>query len=177
MFDIGSASSISTRSPYLIPLESGWNQIGDPFSFPVARDGIGNSQLILTRPQRWNSEIENYEINQQILNPWEGYWVFNNNKPINLSVNPIAAKIPVPKNSTQEGLSNNEFLIQIKAYSSSNVQDPSNFIGMMKSDKLKAHDILEPLQYPINSNLVSFPMEKNLHKKLFPPQRRSFLGY
>ena len=170
-FDINNASSISTSSPYLIQLESGWNQIGDPYSFPVEWDSIGNSQLISSRPQRWNSDIENYEIDQQILNPWEGYWVYNDNEPTNLSVRPIAAQIPITKKLIQEGLSNNEFLIQIKAYSTSKVQDPSNFIGMINEDKyeLKTHDILEPPPISDKLRLSFISNDKEFAQKIVSP--------
>ena len=169
-FDIENALSVSTSSPYLIPLESGWNQIGDPFSFPVDWDSIGNSQLIPNMPQKWNDTISNYDLPQQTLDPWEGYFVYNDGEPINLIVRPISSQL-AKKNNQFENLSSKEFVIQIKAYITSAIQDPNNFIGMINESKnsLKKRNLLEPPPISDKLRLSIISDDKEFSQKFAVP--------
>ena len=56
-----------------IPLRSGWNQIGNPFFFPIRWADVG-------RPSGAEDPVAfdgTYRGGQAVLRPWEGYFVFN----------------------------------------------------------------------------------------------------
>jgi PKD repeat protein len=146
-FKLADVNSINTSQPYTIRLEQGWNQIGDPFAFPVSWDTIKNSDLIQSGPISWNSEIEDYDdINQTILKPWKGYWVYNPTETeVILSVPPIEI-INLPKKNIWDKLSTNEFVLQLKANSQSNARDYQNYVGMLNNaqEGTDKFDVLKP---------------------------------
>ena len=90
VLDTAPLSGISTPadSIFTILLERGWNQIGDPFAFPVAWesilvDGMTMAEaetLVVEKPWAWVPEI-GYQPYIQVLEPFQGYWVRNISEP------------------------------------------------------------------------------------------------
>ncbi|HQV32122.1 MAG TPA: T9SS type A sorting domain-containing protein, partial [Calditrichia bacterium] len=76
MFDIGAAYSIRGGYTGYISLEPGWNQVGNPYPFPVAWADIDSSELV-SRPVSWDPAQQRYVYNNSLLQPWEGYFVYN----------------------------------------------------------------------------------------------------
>ncbi|HEV8539360.1 MAG TPA: FlgD immunoglobulin-like domain containing protein [Bacteroidota bacterium] len=75
---------------YPIVLESGWNQIANPFAYPVSWTSIiQNSQIsdtTISRPNYYDGD--EYAV-ADILQPWGGYFVYNTlNRPVTLFVPP-----------------------------------------------------------------------------------------
>ena len=88
-FDVDNAQSVSTFNSYTVSIQPGYNQVGDPFAFPINWLQVGNSDLLLQAPIHWNADSSKYELDQAVIQPWEGYWVYNPlNQVINLDVNP-----------------------------------------------------------------------------------------
>ena len=94
-FDIDNARSVDASEPVTVVLQPGWNQIGNPFAFPVAWDAVLGSDLV--QPPVLYGEAEagagaEYLQNQLVLDPWSGYFVFNPElEPIFLEIPPIEA--------------------------------------------------------------------------------------
>ncbi len=160
-FDIRNSSTVSSSGSFTIKLQPGWNQVGNPYSFAVDWDSVintGDAQL----PVHWNPNIADYEINQTVLQPWDGYWVFN---PIDtgfsfLTFRPIESSgIPKDK-STQIKFKDDEFLIQLKTnIEKTNIVDQQNFVGMLENakDGTDKFDVLAPppISSSLNFNIVT----------------------
>jgi hypothetical protein len=88
--------STPTDSAYSIVLERGWNQIGNPFVFPVAWDSLAvngdpmaEAESVLVEPAvAWNTG-KGYTYGVKTLEPFRGYWVKNlDSEPVTLTVPP-----------------------------------------------------------------------------------------
>ena len=160
-FNIKNASTVSSSGSYTIKLQPGWNQVGNPYAFPVDWDSVINTGDVQL-PVHWNPSIADYEINQKILQPWDGYWVFN---PIDtgfssLTFRPIESSgIPKDK-STQLKFKDDEFIIQLKTnIDKTNIIDQQNFVGMLENakDGTDKFDVLAPppISSSLNFNIVT----------------------
>ncbi|NBB85872.1 MAG: PQQ-binding-like beta-propeller repeat protein [Bacteroidetes bacterium] len=88
-FTVGGGAATEASSPYDITLQPGWNQIGNPFAFPVRLERID-----------WPAEVEDpvrfdgqaFQRDVQVLQPWAGYFVYNTAvSAVTLSIPPIEA--------------------------------------------------------------------------------------
>jgi hypothetical protein len=76
--------SVPTDSIYTIVLKPGWNQVGNPFAFPVSWretqvDGQGsveNAPERIEPPVSWSGR-DGYRQDVERLEPFEGYWLKN----------------------------------------------------------------------------------------------------
>jgi hypothetical protein len=147
-FDVDNSLSVPSFNNYTIALQPGYNQIGNPFAFPVDWSLIENASLIPQLPIYWNADTQEYEMDQLILQPWEGYWVFNPlNQIINLIVNPNAFLGKKQSVNVFASFRNDEFLVRIKAFlNSGHSNDKLNYIGMMEDAKndLNKYDVIKP---------------------------------
>ncbi|MEM8485008.1 MAG: choice-of-anchor D domain-containing protein [Bacteroidota bacterium] len=82
-FDFGSGFSVPANTPFAITLAPGWNQIANPFAFPISwqtsffTEDPGARELI-EAPVAFDGE--EYLYDENILQPWWGYFVFNGNE-------------------------------------------------------------------------------------------------
>ena len=92
--------STPTDMPYRILLEPGWNQIANPFLFPVEWSQIvveGHvGSVPLTPPVAWDPMQEKYQdADVDVLQPFEGYWLRNPDRdPLTLLIPPHEASTP-----------------------------------------------------------------------------------
>src|SRR5207249_7402816 len=93
--------SMATGQAYPIRLDQGWNQIGDPFYFPVAwasvrkPRGVISSSLVGFDPSL--DKIGDYDYAHappEVLEPFEGYFIFDSVGADTLWVPPIEATAP-----------------------------------------------------------------------------------
>ncbi|MCI0496605.1 hypothetical protein L0Z72_16505, partial [candidate division KSB1 bacterium] len=148
--DVG-AGHILPLAPLTIGLKPGWNQIGNPFAFPISfspndsrivnklylPDGNGGYQLTTT------------------LQPWAGYFLFvNGNSAVDLKVAPIPGN-PLNKTMADDA----EWMFQINA-SCGTSKDEINYFGMSETsiDEWDGNDYPEP---PAIGDFISvyFPHE------------------
>ncbi len=74
-FDVENGQSTDITIPFSIQLQPGWNQIGNPFAFPIAwPEDVVDPRV--EAPVRFDGSAFQYE--QTALQPWEGYFVRNN---------------------------------------------------------------------------------------------------
>ena len=156
-FNIWNATSVDARHPYEINLSPGWNQIGNPFAFPVAWDSIGGSELVQA-PVWWNGS--EYKYNQSTLQPWEGYFVYNpTGQTVQLSVPPRESYGKLKKSGTFLALKNGECALQLEIEEmQSHHRDTENYVGMLHTaaDGLDARDFLAapPIENKLTLDIV-----------------------
>ena len=94
-FDVDQGRSVNSLTPYTLTLQPGWNQIADPFAFPVAWDSIGGKGKI---PPPYSFDGTEFQPGVRVLRPWEGYFVWSDSSvPLALSVQPREAATPALK--------------------------------------------------------------------------------
>ncbi|MDZ7261425.1 MAG: choice-of-anchor D domain-containing protein, partial [candidate division KSB1 bacterium] len=101
-FDTGAGWSADNIEPFPILLYPGWNQIADPFPFPVAWDSVEANGHISDLVYYVSQDTIGYHRHWKILEPWEGYFVYNNEPyPVTLYVPPIESGAQLPKSPGQ----------------------------------------------------------------------------
>jgi ligand-binding sensor domain-containing protein len=131
-FDVENATSTPTDQPFEIVLQSGWNQIGNPFAFPVRWTDVNKSELI-EPPVFFNGSDYEYEITT--LNSWDGYFVHNRDtSPLPISIPPVEAPEIVNKQSSRLMLdSQTEYMLQLSAKAVGlDLVDDHNYIGLLR---------------------------------------------
>ncbi len=147
-FDIENSQSVSSFNTYTITVQPGYNQISNPFAFPVNWTSIENSNLLLQAPIHWNADSQDYELDSLTLEPWEGYWVFNDlNTLVNLIVSPNPSLGKKQSSNHFASLKSDEFLVQIQAFlKSSGAKDRQNYVAMIDgaTDGFDKFDVIKP---------------------------------
>jgi hypothetical protein len=169
--------STPTDSVYQIALEPGWNQIGNPFVFPVAWDSIlvdtltmAEAEAVVEPAVGWETG-EGYTYGIETLEPFEGYWVKN------LTDDPVLLRIP-PRESPTEmiRLSSEVRKGEVRKHElpgsmdyegwqlgirvlCEGAADPGNYLGVRHdaSDGWDRHDRSEPPMNPGNAVSLYFP--------------------
>ncbi|GEM_PF-2749823 len=129
-FDVDSAFTVSSKEPVNIVLSPGWNQVGNPFPFPVAWDSLSATGMV--KGPYYYDGIE-FKI-ADVLNPWEGYFIRNEeSEAITLQVPAVSV---TPKNLAKDdkpiswqfpGMS---YLLQLSAeIPDARFRDTQNFVG------------------------------------------------
>ncbi len=138
VFQEDSSSSIPLED-FIIDLESGWNLIGSPFSFPVQfeKDSMVSNPItygVSGKPRGWSD-------GQSELHPWRGYAVYT---PIDatITLNPF----PDSTNISYRETSLNEWYIKIKI-EDDNYVNHSAEIGRSKNAK-DLFDVFDTPVYP-----------------------------
>ncbi|MGH1363214.1 MAG: FlgD immunoglobulin-like domain containing protein [Calditrichia bacterium] len=142
-FDYESGLSSNTSEPLQIQLQPGWNQISNPWAFPVAWQSVQAAQLP-DGPVFYDGQ--QYVPEQAILEPYEGYWLYNPATNATLiSIPPLEAVSGVDKTPVFVINPDKEYLLRLEA-GNGELQDSYNFVGLMEaaSDGLDKLDIYEP---------------------------------
>lgn len=147
-FTIRNGWSINASQPVSYTMQPGWNQVGNPFAFPIAADSIRNTTL-LERPVYYNGR--EYEYDVEVIFPWEGYFVYNTSPdPVTIFVLPIEEKnTGLPKTSNRMIIdSASEYLLQFSAtMPGTDLIDSQNYIGLLKNATAE-RDILDFTEAP-----------------------------
>ena len=96
-FDVESARSVDTSRPYPITLRPGWNQIGNPFGFPVSWDRVIRNPSIVNAVAYFDGTemVQNPTVVQALL-PWEGYFVYNDSEEAQtILIPPVGTELTV----------------------------------------------------------------------------------
>lgn len=145
-FDIESAQSVNTAQPAVITLQPSWNQIANPFAFAINwNDIIGSGAL--QQPVFFDGN--QYQFNQTVLEPFEGYFVFNDGSTaVTLTVSPIEAPGIIQPFSSKPAVNENDFLLQIAAeIPDARLLDTENYLGF-RQNAADGHDRLDLLEPP-----------------------------
>ncbi len=148
----GAAQSITTSQNFTITLHAGWNQIGNPFAFPVKWSDVIKNGLIedrLVSYEGTDNTLAGYRYYQTLLLPWEGYFVKNHSSSdVFIEIPPKAADASLQKAGSDalvfDNLAPEEWMAQITATCGSH-QDVDNYIGCLQSaaDRWDKNDFSE----------------------------------
>jgi|GEM_PF-711679 len=134
--DVG-AGHVLPLEPQTIPLKPGWNQIGNPFAFPIAF--APNDSRIVNKLYLPNGS-GGYQLTTT-MQPWAGYFLFvNGNAAVDLKLAPKPGN-PLNKTIADEA----EWMFQINA-SCGTSRDEINFLGISETsiDGWDSNDYPEP---------------------------------
>jgi hypothetical protein len=151
-FDFKGGTSVNTSQSYYVALDTGWNQIGNPFAFPVAWGSIGIGGNV-TGPYAYDGF--QYRIDSIIV-PFTGYFVRNNSTaPGQLLVPPLEANLFIGKASgTASTTAPGEFLLQISAQlPGTEYRDSYNYVGLRPGAAAGRDDYDAPKPPPIGDGL------------------------
>ncbi|HUI11625.1 MAG TPA: T9SS type A sorting domain-containing protein [Bacteroidota bacterium] len=129
-FSFKSATSVQTVQPYTVPLDTGWNQIADPFAFRVAWGYVQGSSY-LSGPYFYDGS--QYMI-APVLAPFEGYFVYNPSiyETSALVFQPVEDSVAaVPKTAVGAGAQAGDFVLRLAAeIPGTEYRDTYNYIGL-----------------------------------------------
>ncbi len=135
VFDVENGLSANSAQPAIItlPLGPGWNQIANPFAFPVDWNGVAKSGLV-EEPRFFIGD--NQYVTQTILQPWEGYFVFNNEDfPVTLTF-PAVETQNSPQTIAPPGfnLGRNDYVLKMAAtIPGTKFTDNQNYLGIVEN--------------------------------------------
>jgi len=148
-WDTGSGLSVSTDVPVSITLQPGWNMIGCPYSFRVSWSDVDKGDANIGSPVGYSgheNELEGYDYNRTVLQPWKGYLVRNlESTSATIEIPPRDAYTSAGKGSVveQESASGAWEIEIIEA--GGKYQDRGNRIGVQEDSKetWDPHDYME----------------------------------
>ncbi len=163
--------STPTDSMCEVVLQPGWNQIGNPFCFPVAWDSIMVDTLTMAEvdsiepPWAWVIG-RGYQDSVEVLEPFEGYFVKNlSHSDVVLSIPPeespyttISILPEAIAGTSEESEVDDGWELEIRA-SSAGARDWYNRVGMRQgaSNGWDPYDRSEPPMSPGHSVSLHFP--------------------
>ena len=158
-FGFNHALSTPSAQPFVVTLQPGWNQIANPFAFPVAADSLrftGRTDTLAF----WDG-VE-YQYNVSVLEPWEGYFVNNlESTPITLTIPPIAAVKKTGKATAASVLAANEYMLQLSAQMlGTKLVDTQNFVGLLNRAEA-GHEALDFAEAPAIGDYVQLSIVEN----------------
>ncbi len=162
--------STATDSAYALALEPGWNMIGNPFSFRVAWDSvmidgvrIADAESTTVEPPVAYVINKGYRVDEEILEPFGGYWVKN------LSNAAVVLRIPAEEAPSPPSLSDSMAVaaaapiedgwrLELRAVSC-DVEDSGNYAGVDLGSTVgwDWHDRSKPPMNPGRSLSLYFP--------------------
>ena len=158
-FGINDGLSVDSAQPFAIILQPGWNQIANPFAFPVAWDSVKASGPVDTLAY-WNG-VE-YQYDATIMEPWEGYFVKNlANAPVTLTIPPLDASNGINKASSKRQLAANEYQLQLSAQLiGAKLVDTQNFVGLRNRAQI-GRDALDFAEAPAIGDYIQLSIIEN----------------
>lgn len=86
-----SGFSTALDANFSIELQQGWNQIANPFAFPVDFDSVILPEHTEANLIGWDREAGSYRHNQTVLEPSRGYWIKHNGASTDMEIPPIGS--------------------------------------------------------------------------------------
>ncbi|MDZ7290169.1 MAG: putative Ig domain-containing protein [candidate division KSB1 bacterium] len=88
-YDTGPVHSVRTDTPFALTLQPGWNLIATPFDFPTAWSAVQRPEGV--ENNLWAFEGTRYLGQQEVLLPWQGYFLRNlEMQPRTITIAPVA---------------------------------------------------------------------------------------
>jgi hypothetical protein len=135
-FDVSEGLSTNSARPFSVILQPGWNQIANPFAFPVARDSV------VRRPEvvgPYYFDGNEYLAGGFAILPWEGYFVRNDlPTPVAIDFPPVEA--PPTLLRPADFQPSDVYRVQISAtIAGIDVFDTQNYLGFARDGKIEVN--------------------------------------
>jgi hypothetical protein len=159
--------TVPTNSAYKKKLYPGWNQIGNPFLFPISISDIQipANKNIPKNLWAWSIDGE-YYLEKNMLYPWEGYFIYNfENDSVEISMQPVQYSASLLSKNTEnklpKELSNNEWIISLNL-GIGNKQNHYAEIGCLNDsyDEWDINDLIEAPPMPDEYVSIRFPHDE-----------------
>ncbi len=132
-FDVDEGQSVDLSTPYRITLQPGWNQIANPFAFPVALSTIERNRSAVEAVAYWNgSEMCQEPSCIDVWEPWKGYFVLNTSEealPIFVPPNAVESAGSADKNNAVSPIVSGPYVRLVARVAGSLLQDSQNWVG------------------------------------------------
>ncbi len=156
-FTVGAGQSVNSAEPVSVTLQPGWNQIANPFAFPVDWNYVDAGDSIQF-PIFYDGT--QYLFERTVLEPWEGYFIFNQKSaPVSLFIPPIAPSSAAAKIGARLHFSDQEVVLKIAALiPGAKLMDSENYIGLREhaAAGLDALDFYDPPPIGEHVRLIIF---------------------
>lgn len=141
-FDVENGRSADPSAPFRLTLQPGWNQIGNPYAFPVAWPASSADPRI-EDPVAYDSL--GFQYGQTALNPWEGYFVRNlASTPLTVT---LSAGAPAGKQGAP-GMSGASYRLRLLAdVAGEPLRDTQTYLGFAELARA-GHDALDFTKAP-----------------------------
>jgi autotransporter-associated beta strand repeat/autotransporter-associated beta strand repeat len=127
----------TTMSIQLIKGEYGWNQIASPYPYPVK---WSNSSVAW----KWNSQTQDYEEADSVLEPWKGYWVVADSQAtVRVDNTPVFTSATLAKKQSVYFAGKSDWQLKVKLTTGKGM-DAENKIGFNRL----AQDGFDRLDFP-----------------------------
>lgn len=130
-FDVLNATSVNTSTPFSIALQPGWNQVANPFGFPVSADPVLNVDDVAAIAYYDGIEMIQDPASIPTLDPWEGYFIYNQSQEAaaiqipNTPASTSADQNTAEKNEDRQGVR----LQLIASVQNTDLRDSQNWVG------------------------------------------------
>ncbi len=170
-FDVIDGTSVDTSEPFVIVLPPGWSQIAVPFAFPVAVSSIIGMEAV-QGPYFYDGT--EYQPNQTVLLPWEGYFVLNPGAaPVTLLVPPVELTSAAGKQSGPDDLFPEAgYVMQLRAsVPDHRWRDTQNYVGFADAATIQPEAFNLPEPPPIGDHLRLSILDDGQHhiSRFAPP--------
>jgi outer membrane protein assembly factor BamB len=130
-FNTPEGRSTDTAQPYAISLQPGWNQIANPFAFPVSWDDVIRDEAVVDAIAFWDGREMRQDLDRITLLPWEGYFVHNRSPDrVRIEIPPMEAADPLNEEESEPRL-----VWRIEAHGPNGMQDTQNWIGFTGTER------------------------------------------
>ncbi|MCB0277621.1 MAG: T9SS type A sorting domain-containing protein, partial [Calditrichaeota bacterium] len=156
IFDVDGTRTLSAVDSARVTLESGWNQLGNPFAFQVRWDSIPGADA-LQGPYYYDG-VE-YVIDNR-LRPWEGVFVFNPGAAFDLVIPPYDALQGLGK-SPQNGVDEVAWALRLQAsIAGTRYRDTQTRLGWVEDGQPDPATLALREPPPVSSNLQVMILEE-----------------
>lgn len=141
-------------------VQPGWNQVGNPFPFPIVTDSVETGGLV-EPPVYYDGQ--DYQYNVKVMKPWEGYFVYNTqNRPVTFEIPPARVQQGLPKRNAPVAIRHDdEFVLQLSAEMKNTMLiDSQNFIGFLH-DATNQTDVRDFMEAPPIGDYVQLSIIEN----------------
>jgi hypothetical protein len=144
-FNFRGATSVPSVAPFSVPVDTGWNQIGNPFAFPVSWSTVGQVNCSVWGGGPYAYDGVEYQISQ-VLAPFQAAFVYVKSGPGALSFYPIDVSV-LGKGVERQSPAAGEFFVRVGAeVEGTPYGDRYNRIGFksLASESVDAYDSPKP---------------------------------
>lgn len=151
----GVGKTVESHQPFEITLSEGWNDISNPFTFPVGREQIqvvSGSASDIIGPYTYQDQWQ-LPSNVNTLEPWEGYSFFSRSDGVRIAIYPTPISESEATTVRFNALAEPDWFLGIEAYAGE-LYDRASQIGVAATaaEEWDGHDYLQP---PYISDFVS----------------------